>query len=254
MSFRVLLTNDDGIYSPGLVRLSEECKKHLDVTVVAPELEMSASGHAITITVPLRVKEISLNGGFFGYAVNGTPADCVKVALRAVMQDDPPDVVISGINFGPNVATNVIYSGTVSAATEARILGFPSIAISLDTKEDPDFSYAAKVALQMAKLVHENGLPEWTLLNVNVPAIPESEVKGFAVAQQGISNFHDHLEARKDLKAQTYYWQGGYMGFEDADKEADLGKLKENFVVVTPLQYNLTNFEFMEQLKTWKFE
>jgi 5'-nucleotidase len=253
LSFRVLLTNDDGIYAPGLLRLSEELKSHLDVTVVAPELEMSAVGHAITITVPLRVKEIHLNGGFFGYAVNGTPADCVKVALRAVMKD-PPDVVISGINSGPNVATNVIYSGTVSAATEARILGFPSIAVSLDTKEQPDFSYAAKVALRMAKLVHEHGLPERTLLNVNVPAVPESEIRGFAVARQGISIFHDRLEARKDLKAQTYYWQGGFMGFEDADREADLGKLKENYVVVTPLQYNLTDFGFIDRLKTWRFD
>lgn len=232
--------------------LAEELKKHLDVTVVAPEMEMSAAGHAITITVPLRVKEVYLNGGFFGYAVNGTPADCVKVALRAVMQE-PPDVVVSGINFGPNVATNVIYSGTVSAATEARILGFPSIAVSLDTKENPDFSYAARVALHVATLVHENGLPHDTLLNVNVPAVPESEVKGIVVARQGVSIFQDHLEARKDLKRQTYYWQGGYMGFEESDREADLGKLKENYVVVTPLQYNLTNHSFMDQLKSWNF-
>ncbi len=167
---KILLTNDDGINAKGLTTLRESIKEIADVIVVAPETEQSAVGHAITLSDPLRVREVDRNGEFIGYAVNGTPADCVKIAVRAILKD-PPDMIVSGINLGANIATNVIYSGTVSAATEGTILGIPSIAISLATFVNPDFSFAANFAKRLALATHENGLPDGTLLNVNVPNV-----------------------------------------------------------------------------------
>ncbi|MDH3852266.1 MAG: 5'/3'-nucleotidase SurE, partial [Deltaproteobacteria bacterium] len=153
---RILLTNDDGIYAKGIEVLHEQLSKDHDVVVVAPETEQSAVGHAITLTDPLRVKSISRNGAFFGYAVKGTPADCVKLAINELMKP-PPDLVVSGINLGANVGINVIYSGTVSAATEGTILGIPAIAVSINTFRDPDFRPAARFALLLVRQVREHG-------------------------------------------------------------------------------------------------
>ena len=167
---RILLTNDDGIYAKGIEVLHEHLSKDHDVVVVAPETEQSAVGHAITLTDPLRVKSIDRNGTFFGYAVKGTPADCVKLAVNELMKP-PPDLVVSGINLGANVGINEIYSGTVSAATEGTILGVPAIAVSINTFRDPDFRPAARFVRLLVRQVKEHGLPPYTSLNVNVPAI-----------------------------------------------------------------------------------
>ena len=194
---RILLSNDDGINAPGLAALYEAMKSAGDVVVVAPDSEKSAVGHAITISDPLRVWDFKKNDEFFGYAVNGTPADCVKIAYWALLKEKP-DLVVSGINLGSNTGINAIYSGTVSAATEGTILGIPSFAVSLTTFKDADFSYAAKFARKLSEDILERGLPKGTLLNVNVPPTEEQGIEGVKITRQGRSNYHEHFDKRVD--------------------------------------------------------
>ena len=206
---KVLLTNDDGVNALGIAAMRDALSKVADVTVVAPETEMSAVGHAITLADPLRVRSVEKNGQKFGWAVNGTPADCVKIAVRAIL-DEKPDVVVSGINHGQNVATNVIYSGTVSAATEGMILGIPSVAVSLASFTGHDFDVAAKVGVDVAQNVAKRGIPEGTLLNVNVPALPEGEIKGVKICRNGRSKFTEEFEKRVDPTAERIFLARGY--------------------------------------------
>jgi 5'-nucleotidase len=248
---RILLTNDDGIYAEGLFYLYREMKKEEDVTVVAPESEQSAVGHAITILNPLRVKKVKKNGNFFGYAVNGTPADCVKIAVSEIMEK-PPEMVISGINLGANVGINVIYSGTVSAAAEGTILGIPSIAVSLNTLKDPDYSHAARFIRTLALLVNENGLSEGTVLNVNIPALPASKIKGVVITRQGRSRFIEKFEKRMDPQNNIYYWQVGKTVLVDEDAEVDSKALASDMISITPIYYDLTSLKEIEKLRRWK--
>lgn len=223
-----------------------------DVIVVAPETEMSAVGHAITLTDPLRVRKVKKNGSVFGFAVDGTPADCVKIAVRAIL-DEKPDIVVSGINHGQNVATNVIYSGTVSAATEGTILGIPSIAVSLASFTSSEFLIAGEYGANVAKKVAENGLPKDTLINVNVPALPKEQIKGVKVCKMGVSKFHEVFEKRVDLRQNDYYWQGGAMKVDEADGDADIKWLMDGFVTVTPIHFDLTRYDLLSKLEGWGF-
>lgn len=222
-----------------------------DVTLVAPDTEMSAVGHAITIADPLRVKKVDKEGiEGFGYSVNGTPADCVKIGVKAIM-DSPPDIVVSGINHGQNIATNVIYSGTVSAATEGMILGIPSIAISHASFKPDDFNSAAKIGVKLVELVHEKGLPTGTLLNVNIPCTDNGNIKGVKICRNGISKFSEEFERRVDLRNIDYYWQGGKMRIHSSDKGADIDWISKGFITVSPLKFDLTDHEFMADLESW---
>ncbi len=245
---RILLTNDDGIRAKGLSALYEAIKEIAEVIVVAPETEQSAVGHAITLSDPLRVKELKNNDGPFGYAVNGTPADCVKIAIKAIMEM-PPNLIISGINLGPNMGTDVIYSGTISAATEGTILGITSFAISLDTFKDPDFSYAASFAKKLALVVMEKGLPCGTSLNVNIPAVPEDKIRGVGITRQGKSRFVEDFDKRVDPRNHVYYWQTGKVITEDVDVGADRVAVNNNMVSITPIQCDLTDYKSLEELK-----
>ena len=179
----ILITNDDGIHAPGINHLKQALESIADVTIVAPDTEKSAVGHAITLSDPLRVFEVEKESKFFGYAVNGTPADCIKISYWALL-DEKPDMIISGINLGSNTGINVIYSGTVSAATEGTILEIPSFAVSLTTYSEPHFGYAARFAARLAGKVLQHGLPRGTYLNVNVPNVPEKEIEDVVVARQ----------------------------------------------------------------------
>ncbi|MBI4378931.1 MAG: 5'/3'-nucleotidase SurE [Nitrospinae bacterium] len=250
---KILLTNDDGINAKGLYSLRERIKEIADVVVVAPESEQSAVGHAITLSDPLRVREVERNGEFFGYAVNGTPADCVKIAVRAILKT-PPDLVISGINLGANIATNVIYSGTISAATEGTILGIPSIAVSLATFVNPDFTAAASFAKRLALSIYEKNLPDGTLLNVNIPNLPEEKIKGVVFTRQGISRFREEFDKRTDPRGHIYYWQGGEMLFCDEGNDADCGVIRNDMISITPIHFDLTDYKFLDELKNgnWK--
>ncbi|MBN1104099.1 MAG: 5'/3'-nucleotidase SurE, partial [Deltaproteobacteria bacterium] len=172
---QILLTNDDGIYAPGLMALYQELKGEMEVTIVAPEAEMSAVGHAITLASPLRVRKVRRNGSFFGFGVKGTPADCVKIAVQELLKS-PPDIILSGINLGANVGVNVLYSGTVSAATEGAFLGIRSAAISLDARQDPDFRFAARFTREVIRFMEDFGLRERAALNVNIPGLPPEQI------------------------------------------------------------------------------
>jgi 5'-nucleotidase len=212
---RFLLTNDDGIYARGLKALHEELSKDAECIIVAPEVEQSAVGHAITISRPLMVRRARKNGNFFGYAVLGTPADCVKIGLGE-LAGGAVDLVVSGINRGANVGINVLYSGTVSAATEAAILGVPSFAISLDTRTDADYSAAARFARKMAAFILDGPLPS-VALNVNVPALPEEAIRGIVVAKQGRARLMESFDKRTDPRDNIYYWLAGETQLPDQE-------------------------------------
>jgi 5'-nucleotidase len=250
MSFHVLISNDDGIDAPGILALVLEMKKIASVTVVAPDRQQSAVGHAITMNYPLRAVPVRKNGEFFGYAVDGTPADAVKLGVRFLLKEKP-DLLMSGINHGSNTAINILYSGTVSAATEGTILGIPSIAVSLTTHDQADFSYAAKFAARLARRVVAEGLPQGTLLNVNVPAVPEEKISGVRITRQGNSSWEDTFDVRRDPAGREYFWLTGSMAIKDTDPETDQIAVRENFISVTPIHYELTDLPQLERMKHW---
>lgn len=248
----ILITNDDGILAPGLAALHAVLVKLDTCVVVAPDAERSAMGHAITMATPLRVLKVKRAGKLFGYAVSGTPADCVKMALSARLVPRP-DLVVSGINLGPNVGTNVLYSGTVSAATEAAMLGLPSIAVSLDAFVNPDFRAAAAWARRVAVQVLKRGLPPNTLLNVNVPALPGSRIKGSRITRQGSFRFEDKLVKRLDPHGKDYYWLAGSKEIRSKSEEFDDRALSAGFVSITPVDYDMTYHAFVPEMEGWKF-
>ena len=247
----ILVTNDDGFFAPGIFALWEAMSRLGDVTVVAPDSEKSAVGHAITLTDPIRVQEMHRKNGFSGFAVRGTPADCVKIACRALM-DSPPDIVVSGINSGANLSSDIIYSGTVSAATEGTILGIPSIAISLNSIKGGDMQTSQRIAKTVVAKVLKHGLADGILLNVNVPNIMEKEIKGIAITSQGTSAFRDKFEQREDPRGKYYYWLKGDYKY-DSTPGSDGYAIQNNFVSITPIHYRLTDESFIKTLKNWDF-
>ncbi len=247
----ILVTNDDGIHAPGIFALYEAMKEIGDARVVAPDSERSAAGHAITISDPLRVWEHERNGGFFGHAVNGTPADCVKLGVKAIL-NEKPDVVVSGINQGPNTAINVLYSGTVSAATEGMLMGIPSIAFSLASFRKSDFAFARKFASYLVKMILDKPLPPDTLLNVNIPAATEDEIRGVKITRQGRARYEEFFDKRVDPMNRSYYWLSGKKLMLDSDADVDDVAVTDNYVAITPIQFDLTDYQTLENLRTWK--
>jgi len=244
---RFLLTNDDGIYAKGLTALYASLSQMAECVVVAPEVEQSAVGHAITISRPLMVREVKKNGSFFGYAVTGTPADCVKLGVKE-LSPGPVDLVVSGINRGANVGINVIYSGTVSAATEGLILGIPSLAFSLDSHREADFTFAAEFARKLIHQIVENPLAG-VALNVNIPALPENEIKGLVVVKQGKARLVESFERRVDPREHVYFWLAGEtMVAGDEAWDSDACALKRGFITITPLHCDLTRHDMLEEV------
>ncbi len=246
---KILLTNDDGIHAPGLFALHQALKSVYKVDIVAPEAEMSAVGHAITLTSPLRVREVQKTGSFFGYAVSGTPADCVKIAVQELLER-PPDIILSGINVGANVGVNILYSGTVSAATEGAFLGVRSAAISLATRKNPDFGFAARFSKEIIRFIEESGLEKGTALNVNIPACPPEKIAGVYLTRQGTSRFEERFEPRNDPRGNVYYWLSGEKFIENGNPENDSMALKENKITITPIHYDLTCEKELVRLKS----
>jgi 5'-nucleotidase len=249
----ILISNDDGIDAPGLDALVREIKQFAEVTVVAPDRQQSAVGHAITMNFPLRVVPFRKGDELFGYAVMGTPADAVKLGVGFLLKR-PPDLVLSGINHGSNTAISVIYSGTVSAATEGTILGIPSIAVSLTTHGPADFGYAAKFAGRLTRMVARRGLPKGTLLNVNVPALPEKQIRGVRITRQGASVWDDSFDVRRDPANREYFWLTGRLRVTDRDPDVDEVAVRQKYVSVTPIRYDLTDRKMMRDLKSWDVE
>jgi 5'-nucleotidase len=249
----ILITNDDGIHAPGIFALKKALDSVADVLVVAPDTERSAVGHAITLSDPLRVSEIHKDNSLFGYAVNGTPADCVKLGIRCISQK-PIDIVVSGINLGPNTATNIMYSGTVSAAAEAVIMGVPGLAISLTSFDKLEFEYTCLLARQLVKKIFENGLPEGTLLNVNVPPLKPDEIEGIVITRQGKGRYEESFDKRIDPNNRTYYWLTGKRMNLDHDDDVDDVVIRHNKVSITPVRYELTDTDMLQELHRWNIE
>jgi 5'-nucleotidase len=245
---RILLTNDDGIYARGLSALYEELSKEAECLIVAPEIEQSAVGHAITLFRPLMVRSATKGGSFLGYAVYGTPADCVKIGIKE-LAGKLPDLVVSGINRGSNCGNNVIYSGTVSAATEAAMMGVSSMAVSLDTHKEADFSFAARIARKMVRFIAAHPSLAGGALNVNVPYLPEELIQGVAVVRQGKSRVIESFEKRVDPRDNIYYWMSGEKVESKKEIETDIGALDAGYVTVTPIQYDLTRYDVLDSLK-----
>ncbi len=257
----ILLTNDDGIYADGISALYNELLQHgHDVLVAAPHTQRSAVGHAITIADPLKVSYVKVESQIAGYAVQGTPADCVKLGLNALL-DTQPDIVLSGINQGANTGNHILYSGTVSAATEATMLGCQAIAVSLDVhvrgETGEDYTYAAAVAARLCETVQKHGgLPEGTLLNVNVPRCAAEHRKGIRVAKQGMFTMLDEYEKGLDPFGRSYYWPKiESLTLKNSPEETvDYRVLKEGYVVISPIHYDLTDYRMLEHLRHWTWE
>lgn len=252
VSLRILLTNDDGIGAAGIQALWHELSKIAEIIVVAPDVERSATSQAITVHSPIRVDQYHFdNPRISGWRVGGTPADCVKIALEALLKE-PPDVIVSGINHGPNLGTDVLYSGTVSAAIEGALHGIPAIAISLDTGEHSDFQPAAEFAAVLVQNITNRVLPPNTLLNVNVPSLPSTELTGVAITKLGIRQYENSFERRHDPRGRMYYWMGGSILDNDNDEDSDIVAVKQSKISVTPIHFDLTNYGIMDLVKSWK--
>lgn len=252
----ILVSNDDGIDAEGIAALAKAMSTLGEVHVVAPVNEQSAVGHAITVRDPVRARKWDFaedSGVTSAYAVTGTPADCVKLAFNQLLPR-PPALVVSGINRGPNTAVNVIYSGTVSAATEASILDIDAVAFSLCAWEGGDYESAGRVARRIARRVLAQGLPDGVLLNVNIPNRAFEELKGVAVTRQARSRWEESFNARTDPFDRPYYWMAGEFVNLDEGEGTDLGAVEEGFVSVTPIQHDLTAHEHLDALKTWDWE
>ena len=239
----ILVTNDDGIDSPGIYALAHALRTVGNVVVVAPDRQQSAVGHALTVNSPLRATPFHRNNEFFGLAVDGTPADCVKLGLSTLI-DHPIDLIVSGINFGYNTAINVLYSGTVSAATEGVLLGIPAIAVSLGSFSwDASCEAAAQTAQYLASTYFDLGIPPGTVLNVNVPSIPSEEIKGLKVTKQGHGEWIDTYERRLDPMGKEYYWIKGTYRNLDGDSMSDDVAVENGFIAVTPITFKLTDMK-----------
>ncbi len=250
MKPHILICNDDGIFAPGIMALHQAVRGLGEVSIVAPAAEQSAVGHAITLSDPIKIQYIRRDGAFEGYAVGGTPADCVKLAVTVLLKRRP-DLVLSGINLGPNTGISVIYSGTVSAATEGAILGIPSMAISLASFTQPRWETAAHVARRLAGELLARRLPPDTLLNVNVPNRPLSRVKGVAVTRMGRSRFAEIFHKRTTPRGDTYYWMDGELKRTGTAAGTDIRALEQGYVAVTPIWYDLTHDAALPRLRRW---
>lgn len=249
----ILVTNDDGIHAAGIKALGTALASIAKVVVVAPEKERSAIGHGITMHKPLRATEMPMDGPIARcLAINGTPADCVKLAVDALL-DEPPAVVVSGINRGENLGTDVLYSGTVSGAIEGCINGLPSLAVSLagDDEQDFDFTFAADFTVKVVREILKRGLPKGTLLNINVPSLPQEEIKGVAITRLGQRRYINTVSSRKDPRGRAYYWLAGEKEELDAGPDTDIGAIRRGYISVTPLQLDLTNHDFREGLQDY---
>lgn len=242
----ILLSNDDGYLAEGLTELADALRKHADISVVAPDRNRSAASNSLTLERPLRAYDA--HNGFI--KVDGTPTDCVHLAITGLL-DKEPDMVFAGINHGSNLGDDVLYSGTVAAATEGRFLGLPAVAISLVGSNPSHFETAAQVAVTLFQQLLAQPLPKDTILNVNVPDLPIAAIKGYQATRLGQRHKSEPVIKSKDPRGRTIYWVGPPGGEQDAGPGTDFYAVAEGFVSVTPLQLDLTWYERVNTLKTW---
>ena len=249
----ILVVNDDGISSPGIIALADAMKEIGDVVVIAPDKPQSGVGHAITINATLRMYKTNFHNVKEEYSLSGTPVDCVKMATDKILSQKP-DLCVSGINHGSNISVNVMYSGTMSAAIEGAIDGIPSAGFSLmDYSIDADFSTSKEIAKSVAKNILAHGLPKDICLNVNIPPLHLSEIKGIKVCRQAKANWKERFDERKDPSGNSYYWlTGEFINLEKEKKDTDVWAVRNNYVSVVPVQFDMTGYSALPSIKKWK--
>jgi 5'-nucleotidase len=249
----ILVTNDDGVFAPGLLALAQAMRPLGKITVLAPDRNWSASGHVKTLQRPIMVKEVKLADGTPATATDGAPSDCVAMALLGLIRE-PVDMVVSGINPYANVGHDLTYSGTVTAAMEAAIAGLPGLAFSVDGAEEHpvvDYTPAAEAAQRVARQVINRRLPRGVLLNVNIPALPAAEIQGVQVTRQGKRIYRDVLLRREDPRGRPYYWIGGEAPTGVREDGTDIGALAAGFVSITPISMDMTAHSLLKELGGW---
>ena len=251
----ILITNDDGIYAEGIYTLAMCLKDIARVTVAAPNREKSATGHAITMHSPITVKKITrFDKAITAYSINGTPADCIKLSLDVLMEKDPPDLVVSGINNGPNLGTDVIYSGTVSGAIEASIMGLPAIAVSMAHHQIIQFDDAAEFIKELIPYVMTHQNSPRIIYNVNYPVCENSFIKGVRITRLGVRRYVNNFIHRTDPRGNSYYWMAGELMDLPQEEVSDMTAVREHYISITPLHYDMTHDELIPEMKKWTFQ
>ncbi len=246
----ILVTNDDGITAPGIRALIDAVKDFGKVIVVAPDKPQSAQGHAMTLNLPLRLRKVNIFGDIEAYECSGTPVDCVKLAKDVVLENRAADLCVSGVNHGSNASINIIYSGTVSAAMEASLEGINSIGFSLlDFAYNADFEPCKKYIRHLVRYVLDHGLQKTKLLNVNIPKLPESEIKGIKICRQANGKWVEEFVRAKDPHGRDYYWLTGEFTNPDQGTDTDIWALENGYVSVVPSQHDLTAYDALEELR-----
>lgn len=250
----ILISNDDGIYSDGIYELAKRMRRLGKVAVVAPDKEQSAIGHAITMHQPLRCSKIKLRDlDLDAWWVSGTPADCIKLGVETLLPKRP-DLIISGINNGENLGTDIIYSGTVSAAIEGSIFSIPSIAVSYAKHGEVDYKAAADIAMSIIEQVLKSETKPGMLLNVNIPDLEKNkELKGVKICKLGVKKYRNNFEERKDPRGNSYYWLAGELIEDEIGEDTDIYAIRNGYASVTPLHVDFTSYEDIARLKEWKF-
>lgn len=250
----ILVTNDDGITAKGIRSLVEVAHSFGNVLVVAPDKPQSGMGHAITVNQILRLNRSSVFEGIEAYTCSGTPVDCVKLGIYEILKKKP-DLLLSGINHGANCSTNVLYSGTMSAAVEGAMENIPSIGFSLlDFDPNADFEGSKQIAKTLISAALAKKFPQHCCLNVNVPMLPANEIKGIRVCHQANAFWEDRFEKRLDTIGQPYYWLAGEFKNYEKSPDADISALERGYASVVPIQYDMTAYAVLETLKTWNIE
>jgi len=252
--YHILVTNDDGVQAPGILALRQALDEVARVTVLAPDRNWSAAGHNKTMHKPLWVNHERMADGVMAITTSGSPSDCVGLAILGII-DSQPDLVVSGINQGPNMGHDITYSGTVAAAMEATVWDIPAISVSLDSFDSTvDYEAAARFAARLARKVLEDGVPTNTFLNANVPAIPESEIRGVQLTRLGKRLYRDALVHRKDPRGRDYYWVGGEPPSGIIEDGTDIGAVANGYISVTPLSMDMTDYRLLHHLESWHDE
>ena len=247
----ILLTNDDGIYAPGLWALYKALSDQHAVTVIAPDRERSAVGHGITLSAPIRAEWICVNNAHSGYGVSGTPVDCIKLGILELLKG-PPDMVVSGINAGENAGVNINYSGTVAAAKEATLYGIPSLSVSMTGHAPAHYDEAAVFIAGLAETVMQKGLPAGSFLNVNYPDMPSANVAGICINRQATDMLEEYFEKRVDPRNRSYYWHGAVSGNFLIDPQTDAYAVSNQYISITPIKCDMTDFDLFDDLNKWE--
>jgi 5'-nucleotidase len=251
----ILVVNDDGINAKGLRMLGNIAKQFGRVVMIAPNNGRSGMSHAITFALPLRLRKLSYSEDFEMYKTSGTPVDAVKLALNHILKDQQVDLLVSGINHGANTSVSVIYSATVAAAVEGCLSGVPSVAFSLvNYNNNYDFESARAVVQKIIQTTLEKGLPPHICLNVNIPNIPENEIKGIKITRQALNQWNESIIAREYPSDSPYFWMGGSLNEKDKGKDTDYWAIKHNYISVQPINIDWTDYSMIQELKKWKIK